>query len=57
MILARFDKVVPYQNGIRLREEIGNPETIVIPTGHYSAILFLRYIKKTSLGFFRARFD
>lgn len=51
MVLARFDNVVPYRNGLKLREKIGNPETIYLLSGHYSAILYLPYVKYISRKF------
>ena len=34
---------------------MGKPETIVVPTGHYSAILFLPYIQHQSYKFFQRK--
>ncbi len=45
MILARFDRAVPYRKGWELREKIGNPATITLLSGHYSAILYIHYVK------------
>ena len=53
MILARFDAVVPYKNGIALYKKIGKPECIFLPTGHYTAIVYVPYIRYQSLKFFR----
>jgi len=56
MVLAFFDRVIPYRNGMQLRQAIGNPETIVLPTGHYGTILGLPYIEAVAMKFFRKRF-
>ncbi|MFB3787966.1 MAG: alpha/beta hydrolase family protein [bacterium] len=40
LILARMDHTVPRRNGELLREALGYPRTIYLPTGHYSAVLF-----------------
>lgn len=45
MILARFDSVIPFYNGLQLKEKIGNPETIYLFAGHYSAIIYLPYAR------------
>jgi hypothetical protein len=35
---------------------MSNPETIMIPAGHYSAVLSIPYIKSQSYDFFEKRF-
>jgi hypothetical protein len=56
LVLARYDTVVPYNKGLELKEKMGNPETIVVPAGHYTAVLSLPYIKSRSFDFFEERF-
>jgi hypothetical protein len=56
LVLARYDDVVPIQKGLELKEKMGNPETIMIPAGHYSAVLSVPYIKSQSFEFFEKRF-
>ena len=56
MILAVFDKIVPYSKGKELRDRIGRPETIFLLAGHYSAYPYMFYIKRESLEFFREKF-
>lgn len=51
MILARFDKAVPYHKGLELKEKIGNPETIYLLSGHYTAIIYISYVKYQSRKF------
>jgi hypothetical protein len=53
LILGAFDSVVPTKKGLEMREKMGNPETILVPTGHYSAILFVPYIQSQCYQFFR----
>ena len=45
MILAYFDSTVHFHKGKELKEKIGNPETIYLLSGHYSAIIYLPYVK------------
>ena len=45
VIHARFDALVPLEVGATVREAAGNPEWVVLPTGHYSAALLLSYIE------------
>lgn len=57
LVLAAFDTVVPVKKGLELRKRMGNPETIVVPAGHYTAALFLPYIKGQTIRFFRKKFS
>lgn len=45
MLLAMFDRTVPFEYGQKLREEIGTPETVYLVANHYSALLFTQYLK------------
>ena len=56
MMLAEYDTVVPIAKGRELKERMGNPETITVPAGHYTAVLFVPYIQAQTLEFFRKRF-
>ncbi|MCP4116356.1 MAG: alpha/beta hydrolase [Desulfobacteraceae bacterium] len=55
MILALFDRAVPFEKGRELKERIGDPETIYLVSGHYSAILYLYYVRRAALDFFRRK--
>ena len=57
MVLAAFDKIIPFKKGVELRARLGHPETIVIPTGHYTSVLYLPYLEAVSLKFFRKKFS
>lgn len=56
MVIARSDDVVPTAKGIELKEKMGNPETIMLPGGHYTAVLSIPYIKSESFDFFEKHF-
>ena len=56
MVIARSDDVVPTAKGLELKEKMGNPETIMLPGGHYTAVLSIPYIKSQSFEFFEKRF-
>lgn len=56
LVLARYDTVVPIAKGLELKEKMGNPETIMLPAGHYTAVLSIPYIKSQSFDFFEKRF-
>jgi hypothetical protein len=56
MVLATCDTSVPTKKGLELRRAMGKPETIFLPTGHYSAVLFLPYLESACLRFFKEKF-
>jgi hypothetical protein len=56
LVLACCDRVVPIRKGRELRDRMGRPETIFLPTGHYSALLCLPYLQHESFKFLRKRF-
>lgn len=56
LVLAGCDTVVPINKGLELRKKMGKPETIIVPTGHYTAVLYLPYIQSQAIRFFRKRF-
>jgi hypothetical protein len=55
LVLATFDTAVPAKKGFELRRALGKPETIIVPTGHYTALLYLPYIKSACLQFFHEK--
>jgi hypothetical protein len=44
LMISTCDKTVPYRNGLQLRDEIGNPETIVLAAGHKTSVLFTQFL-------------
>ncbi len=56
LMLALFDRVVPFKTGKALQQKMGGPETIYLFSGHYTASLFFSYAKRVSLNFFNKRF-
>ena len=56
LVLAAFDTVVPIKKGRELRAKMGNPETIILPAGHYTALVFLPYVQRQALGFIQKQF-
>jgi dienelactone hydrolase len=55
LVLGVFDRVVPFARGWQLREELGEPETLLLPTGHYTAVLAIPAIQLKSVEFFETR--
>jgi hypothetical protein len=52
MFIAVFDQSVPRPCGERLRKAMGGPETVYLPTGHYTGFLYLPYAHAKTLSFF-----
>lgn len=55
LVLGICDTAVPSKKGFELRKAMGKPETIILPTGHYTALLYLPYIKASCTRFFREK--
>jgi pimeloyl-ACP methyl ester carboxylesterase len=52
MVMTRYDKTVPYDSQLRLRDIMGNPEAITLPTSHNMAAAYLFYLRTRVLKFF-----
>ncbi len=52
MILAKFDKAVPFEKQLELRDAMGNPESITLPTGHITAAVYIFYLRRKVREFF-----
>ena len=57
LFTTRRDTSVPSDTQLRLREALGEPETISLPTGHYSAIIYLKLIESRARAFLARRFE
>lgn len=57
MVLAEHDDAVPYERQLELRETMGQPEAITLPTGHISAAAYLPYLRSKTLEFFDRKFS
>ncbi len=52
MVLAKYDKAVPYESQLNLYNVMGKPEAITLPTGHVTAAAYLLYLRSRVLKFF-----
>lgn len=57
LVLAAMDSTVPIKKGLELRAKMGKPQTIVVASGHYTAALYLPYLRYRTLRFFQHRFN
>jgi hypothetical protein len=56
MILARTDVIVPFSSQEALRESMGAPESLYLPTGHRTSIVFFPKVRAAAYEFFARRF-
>ena len=52
VVSARFDRVVRYSYQTRLWEALGRPRRVTLPCGHYSAAIFVPWIKRLATRWF-----
>ncbi len=52
MVLTKYDSTVPYDSQLRLRDAMGKPEAITLPTSHNMAAAYLFYLRSKVLKFF-----
>jgi len=57
LFLGACDTAVPFKKGDELRRAMGKPETVVMMSGHYSALFYILYIQRSALDFFHKRFE
>jgi len=55
VISTRFDRVVRYGYQTRLWEALGRPKRVTLPCGHYSAVVFVPWIKRLATRWFALR--
>jgi dienelactone hydrolase len=55
LVLAAFDSTVPIKKGLELRAKMGKPQTIIVAAGHYTAALYLPYLRYRTVQFFKDR--
>jgi hypothetical protein len=45
LFLGMFDRTVPFRYGLKLRRQLGLPQTVFLPAGHYTSILYTQFAK------------
>jgi len=56
MIMTRTDVIVPFAAQEALRISMGSPETLYLPTGHRSSVLFFPRLRSSAYEFFARQF-
>jgi X-Pro dipeptidyl-peptidase-like protein len=57
LIMTKGDEIVPFEAQEKLRETLGVPETLYLPTGHRSSIVFFPKVRSSAFEFFSRRFE
>jgi dienelactone hydrolase len=57
MIMTRTDAIVPFEAQEALRTSMGDPETLYLPTGHRSSVVFFPKVRSSAFAFFERQFD
>lgn len=57
LIVGLCDTVVPTRTGRDMRKKMHYPETAYLFSGHYSALLYLHYIRSQAVRFLKSRLD
>ena len=55
-VMTKYDDKVPTRYQEKLWEAFGKPEAYILPTGHYTAILFASFGKEVATDFYFRRF-
>ena len=50
-IMTRNDKHVPFAYQLKLWDAMGQPRAITLPTGHYSSVLYIFYLRRVVRAF------
>jgi pimeloyl-ACP methyl ester carboxylesterase len=56
MIMTRTDAIVPFEAQEALRASMGDPETLYLPTGHRSSVVYFPKVRSSAFAFFERQF-
>jgi dienelactone hydrolase len=56
LILTRTDTIVPYASQEALRSRLGAPESVFLPTGHRTSVIYFPFMGNSAFDFFRRTF-
>jgi hypothetical protein len=57
LVMTRTDMIVPFETQQRLRRELGEPETLVLPTGHRTSVFYFPLLRSSAYDFFERQFS
>jgi pimeloyl-ACP methyl ester carboxylesterase len=56
LVLTRSDAIVPFESQEALRESMGDPETLYLPTGHRPSVVYFPLLRSSAFEFFERQF-
>jgi pimeloyl-ACP methyl ester carboxylesterase len=57
LIMTRTDLIVPFEAQQALRRRLGRPETLYLPTGHRTSVIYFPLLRSSSYDFFARQFS
>lgn len=57
LVMTRTDMIVPFEAQERLRRELGEPETLFLPTGHRTSVFYFPLLRSSAYDFFDRQFS
>lgn len=58
LVLAALDRVIPFKKGLHLRRAMRKPpKTIFLPSGHYTAMAYLPYVRRAAYRFLKRKLN
>src|SRR5690606_5285142 len=57
LVMTRTDMIVPFEAQERLRAELGEPETLFLPTGHRTSVFYFPLLRSSAYDFFERQFS
>jgi len=57
LVMTRTDMIVPFEAQQRLRRELGEPETLFLPTGHRTSVFYFPLLRSSAYDFFERQFS
>ncbi len=57
MVISRFDSIVPTKRQEEMRNLMGGPRAIYIPTGHVTGALTIYYLRRKMIEFYKQEFS
>lgn len=57
LVMTRTDMIVPFETQLRLRRELGEPETLLLPTGHRTSVFYFPLLRSSAFDFFERQFS
>lgn len=56
LVMTRTDMIVPFETQQALRARLGRPETLYLPTGHRTSVIYFPLLRSSAYDFFARQF-